>query len=401
MLRKLKVKFLIASVLALSIVIAIMIGTINFLNYRSVMNRADEILDFIMEHDGKFPDIKLDLPLPEDFITAETPYESRFFTVTYSSSGDIYSVNTTHIAAIDDEEAVKMANTVTKMKKDRGMLGNYRYLSNSDDGSAQVIFLDCTKSLENFSIFLALSIMLSFIGVFAVSVFLFMISDRILKPISESYEKQRRFIADAGHDIKTPLTIIDADAELLELEIGNNEWLSDIKKQTDRLSSLTTELIYLSKIEGLKKAKYTFFPISDAIEEIVQSFSAPAKTKDITLNAEISAGLYHKGDETAIKKLINILLDNAIKYSPDKSEISVVLKHIKGGISLRVRNYARELSDEAITHIFERFYRSDSARSSAGGFGIGLSVAQAIVTSHKGKISAEKDGDFLVIEILL
>ncbi len=401
MLKKLKIKFLIASVLALSIVIAIMIGTINFLNYKSVMSRADEVLDFIMENDGKFPDIKLDLPLPEDFITAETPYESRFFTVTYSPLGKVHSVNTSNIAAVDDQMAIEMANMVMKNKDNRGLSGNYRYLSEWNYGYTDVIFLDCTKSLENFRIFFALSVTFAFIGVVAVFLFLLLISDRILKPISESYEKQRRFIADAGHDIKTPLTIIDADAELLEIDVGENEWLTDIKRQTERLTSLTTELIYLSKMEGVRKAEYTFFPLSDIIDEMAQSFAAPAKTKDIAISTEIAPGVYYKGDQTAIKKLINILFDNAIKYSPEGTEVSVTLKRQKSGISLRVRNYANELSEEAIAHIFERFYRSDSARSSAGGFGIGLSVAHAIVESHKGKISAEKDGDFLVIEILM
>lgn len=401
MLKKLKTKFLIASVLALSIVIGIMIGTINFLNYKSVMNRADEVLDFIMENDGKFPDIKLDLPLPEDFITAETPYESRFFTVTYSPLGKVHSVNTSNIAAVDDQLAIEMADMVIKSKEHRGLSGNYRYLSEWNYGYTDVIFLDCTKSLENYRIFFALSVTFAFIGVVAVFFFLLLISDRILKPISESYEKQRRFIADAGHDIKTPLTIIDADAELLEIDIGENEWLTDIKRQTERLTSLTTELIYLSKMEGVRKAEYTFFPLSDIIEEMAQSFAAPAKTKDITISTEIAPGVYYKGDQTAIKKLINILFDNAIKYSPEGTEVSVILKRQKSGISLRVRNYAKELSEDAIAHIFERFYRSDSARSSAGGFGIGLSVAHAIVESHKGKISAEKDGDYLVIEILM
>lgn len=401
MLKKLKRKFLVASILSLATVISILIGTINFLNYKSVMGRADEILDFIMENDGKFPDIKLDLPLPEDFITAETPYESRFFTAIYDPDGRMISVDTANIAAVDDNMAAEMANEVKGSNNNRGLWGNYRFLIESEYGYTRIIFLDCTKSLENFSVFLVLSITFSLLGIVAVFFFLLIISERILKPISESYDKQRRFIADAGHDIKTPLTIIDADTELLTLEVGENEWLEDIRRQTERLSALTTELIYLSKMEERRKAEYTFFPISDVTEDIATSFGAPAKKKSINLVTDIAPGIFYKGDETGIKKLINILFDNAIKYSPDNTEITVTLKRQKGDICLTVKNYAKELTDEAIAHIFERFYRSDSARSSAGGFGIGLSVAQAIVTTHKGKISAEKDGDYLVIEIIM
>lgn len=399
MLKKLKKKFLIASVVSLSIVIAILIGTINFLNYKSVMKRADEILDYIMDNEGKFPDTKLDLTPPEDFITAETPYESRFFTVSFNESGEVHSVNTSQIAAVNDEVAVDMANSALRGDENRGLLGNYRYLIDVEDDYTNLIFLDCTKSLENTNIFLALSVTFSFLGIVAVFFFLLIISDRILKPISESYDKQRRFIADAGHDIKTPLTIIDADAELLELDVGENEWLDDIKKQTERLTALTTELIYLSKMEEKRKAEYTFFPLSDITEEITQSFAAPVKTKNISLTTDITPGIFYKGDEAGLKKVIHILLDNATKYSPENSEILVTLKRQKGGISLIVKNYAKDLSEESIEHLFERFYRSDTARSSAGGFGIGLSVANAVITSHKGKIKAEKDGDYLVIEI--
>ena len=126
-----------------------------------------------------------------------------------------------------------------------------------------------------------------------------------------------------------------------------------------------------------------------------------AKKRCILLDVNTTSGVFYKGDETGIKKLISILLDNAIKYSPEGTAVSVTLKRQKSGIYLSVRNYAADLTNEAISHIFERFYRSDSARSSAGGFGIGLSVAHAIVTTHKGKITANKDGDFLTIEIVM
>ena len=204
-----------------------------------------------------------------------------------------------------------------------------------------------------------------------------------------------------SHDIKTPITIIDADAELLEMEVGENEWLSDIKKQTSRLASLTSDLIYLSRTEERENMPHIDFPFSDLTEEVILSFYAPAKTKNIVINQTISPAIFYCGEEESIRKLVTILMDNAIKYSPEGEEIIVSLRKQGRSIILKISNKAENLSDESIDHMFDRFYRSDPARSSSGGFGIGLSVANAIVTSHRGRISAQKHGDILTIEVVL
>lgn len=401
MLKKLKTKFLIATLITLFIVIGVIVGTINFFNYKSVISDADDLLAVIMDNSGKFPS-KPDIEYPDiDVnITPESPYESRYFTVKYEN-GKIKSVNTANIAAINDETAVKMANSVILTGLERGFRGNYRYLMSLDGEITSVIFLDCTKLLDSTNTFLLLSIFISVLGIFAVFIIMWIISDRIVKPFIEANEKQKRFITDAGHDIKTPITIIGADAELLEMEIGENEWLSDIRKQSTRLASLTSDLIYLARMEEMELVPHVDFPISDIVEEVVTSFASVAKKRKITIDSQINPAIFYHGEEEAIKKLVTLLMDNAIKYSPESETVSISLKRLPKGIVLRISNPAPDLTAESIENMFDRFYRMDSARSTSEGFGIGLSVAYAIVSSHKGKITAQKQNEELTIEVVL
>ena len=401
MLKKLKTKFLIATLITLFIVIGVIIGTINFFNYKSVISDADDILAVIMDNSGNFPSKpELEYPDIDVNITPESPYESRYFTVKYEN-GKVKSVNTSNIAAINDETAIKMANTVIITIIERGFRGNYRYLMHKDGESINVIFLDCTKLLDSANTFFLLSLFISLLGILAVFLIMWIISGRIVKPLIEGHEKQKRFITDAGHDIKTPITIIGADAELLEMEIGENEWLSDIRKQSTRLASLTKDLIYLARMEEMGNIPHVDFPISDLVEEVISSFSSLAKTKKMSIDSQITPALFYHGEEETIRKLVTILIDNAIKYSPENESVTISLKRLPKGIVLKVINPAPDLTEESIANMFDRFYRLDSARSTSEGFGIGLSVAYAIVSSHKGKITAQKQNRSLVIEVVL
>lgn len=401
MLRKLKTKFLLAAIVALIIVLTVIIGTINFLNYRSIVSDADFTLKILMDNSGRFPN-KPGMMKP-DFnihITPETPFESRFFTVIYKN-GELESVDTASIAAINDETAILMAKTVISSKITKGFWGNYRFLSATRGDKTSVIFLDCTKSLDAANTFLIVSVIISILGIIAVFLLLWIISARIVKPIIDGYDKQKEFITNAGHDIKTPLTIIDADAELLEMELGDNEWLSDIRKQTARMTSLTNDLIYLSRMEEKELSPHIEFSLTDVAEEAISSFAAPARTKSIAIESDIPRAITYKGDEESIRKLLSLLLDNAVKYSPDGERICVSVKRQGLWVSIKISNVAPNITEDTVKRMFDRFYRSDSSRSSGGGFGIGLSVASAIVASHKGRISANKNGDLLIVEAIL
>lgn len=273
-------------------------------------------------------------------------------------------------------------------------MDDYRYTTYTVGNEIHIIFLDYGREMTSFRSFLFTSMGVSVVGLMAVLFLLIFLSGRIVKPFSENYEKQKRFITDAGHELKTPLTIIDADAEVLEMDIGENEWLRDIQTQTKRLAQLTNSLILLSRMEEQPRTERIEFPISDLVEETVETFQALAKTRNKNLSANIQPMLSMSGDEKAVRQLITILLDNAIKYANDVGRIEITLKKQKNMIYLSTFNTVESISKENIMHLFDRFYRVDQSRNSqTGGYGLGLSIASAIVNAHKGKITASTEDE--------
>ena len=336
----------------------------------------------------------------------EMPYESRFFTVTVNEAGDVLSVDTGKIAAVDMADAVEYAQEALESGKERGFIDDYRWRKADTGDSALLLFLDCGRNLDTFRSFLLTSIAVSALGLLAVFLLILAFSGRVVRPVAESYEKQKRFITDAGHEIKTPLAIIEADADVLEMELdGESEWLSDIRMQTRRLTDLTNDLVYLSRMEErADAAPFVDFPLSDIVDETAQSFHSRAMQKRQTFTGEIERNLTLHGDEKAIRQLVSILLDNAVKYAPEDGVIRLRLARQGKHAALSVWNTtATPIPRESLDKLFDRFYRTDPSRSSeTGGHGIGLSIAKAVVGAHRGKITAETDdGQSLRITALL
>lgn len=403
MIQKLRSRFILLSMSALLAVLAVILVGMNLTNYLSVVHDADELLQLLSHNRGHFPSLgePLDKPMPE--LSPEAPYQTRYFSVLLSSDGSVILAETGSIAAVDTAQAIELARSVTEKDREQGFAGDYRYRKFTENGNTRIIFLDCGQKLEAFRSFLYAGILICLCGFTVVFLILWLLSPRIIRPIAESYEKQKRFITDAGHEIKTPLTIIAADADVLEMEIGENEWLEDIKKQSAHLAALTNELVNLSRVEETdRKPAMLPFPISDVVEETAASFHAPALSQGKTLQLRISPMLSMRGDEKALRQLVSILLDNALKYSPEGSTISLTLERQGKGLRLSAANpCAAALTQEDVKHMFDRFYRADPSRNSkTGGFGLGLSIAQAIVSAHAGKLTATAQRDTLEITAL-
>lgn len=414
MIKKLRIKFIAASMLSLALVLLVILGGINAMSYRKTVSDADAILSILASNQGMFPQR---MPPAEDGgsrkeplenntmddgifrkhnFSDETPYESRFYSVLLDETGHVRSIDTGKIAAVDEATAAEYAQEVWRSGKESGFWEDYRFHRSTEADGIRVIFLDCGRSLSSFRTVLLASISISLLGLLAVLMLLMLFSRRIVTPVAESYEKQRRFITDAGHEIKTPLTIIGADADLLELECGENEWLSDIKRQVTRLTGLTNDLVYLSRMdEERPQLQRIEFPLSDVTEEVVQSFQGPAKAQNKALFMDIQPLLSFAGDEKAIRQLVSILLDNAVKYSPEGGTISVHLEKEGRTLKLTVSNTtAQPVEKDKLNLLFDRFYRMDQSRnSSTGGYGLGMSIAHSIVAVHKGKIRADSPAE--------
>lgn len=396
MIKKLRIKLMAAAMGSLLIVLLVIEGLVGVLNYRKIVEDADRILEILEENSGRFP---LGFPVDKQggrrFMSPEIPYESRYFSVLLDEQGDVVLTDTKKTVTIDFTDAGKYALEVWEKQSERGFLHAYRYLCCSYGGGTRIIFLDCRRQLDTYQNFLITAVSVSAAGLLAVFILLIYLSSRIVKPFSDNYEKQKRFITDAGHELKTPLTIIDADTEVLEMDFGENEWLKDIRDQTKRLADLTNALVTLSRMEeGPKKEMEIEFPLSDVAEEVFHTFQAPAKIQEKTLTGDITPMLSMKGDEKAIRSLMTILLDNALKYSDEKGRIALTLERQRNRIRLSVFNTAEHISREQITHLFDRFYRTDDSRNSGtGGYGLGLSIAAATAASHRGKITAETEDE--------
>ncbi len=415
MFKKLRLRFIALTMLSLLLVLLVILGGINLVNYRNVVQQADDVLAVLAENDGSFPgrDGMQPMPFPQDDGTAaedlkqnsdwrhdhgglsvEAPYESRYFSVRLAEDGSVNYVDTVRIAAVDMDSAVEYAEQALASGKERGFLDDYRFVvTASSEGDTLVIFLDCGRNLGTFRTFLLASVGMAAAGCLAVLLLVVLFSGRIVRPVAESYEKQKRFITDAGHEIKTPLAIIDADADVLEMDLEdeNNEWLQDIRRQTKRLTELTNDLVYLSRMEEQQNsANLVDFPVSDLVSETAQGFQSRALQKEQIFNQNIQPMLTLHGDEKAIRQLTSILLDNAVKYTPEGGRIDLDLEQQGRNIVLTVYNdSASPVPKESMTKLFDRFYRTDPSRSSStGGHGIGLSIAKAVVQAHKGKITA-------------
>ncbi len=415
MIKKLERRLILVATAVLAAVLIVTITVVNIINYAHITDTADRTLAYIADHNGQIPlspatpggtqppkdttppsSDKKASP-PNDF-SAETPFSTRYFTVTVTA--DTTTVDTDHIAAVDDMTASSYADAVSG-NRSSGYYKQYRYLiSETQDGHVYT-FLDCSKDLDNFTTFLRNSIVLCCAGMIVVFLLILLFSGIAVKPFERAYAGQKRFITDAGHELKTPLTVIRSANEVIEIERGADEWTKTINSQISRLTTLTEKLVFLARMdEGQANRQMYEFSLSDVVSEVSQTFLPLSKAKSIPYTCDIAPELTIYGDESLIGTLVSLLLDNAFKYTTPGGGVHLTLSsHGKHKI-LTVSNPAEKPSTNDLNLLFERFYRPDSSRNSAtGGFGIGLAQAQSIATAHKGKVSAKYENGMIQFRV--
>lgn len=407
MIRKLRTRLVVVCMLSLLLVIAVILGVVLATSYQGVVSDADRVLALLAENEGEFPVLKEDFDweaLGPRRQSQELGYEIRYFSVLLDETGAVVETDTGQIAAVDEETAVDYAVQILAQDTQAGFLKDYRYLISQEGTDTRVIFLDCGASMVAFRSTLFTSLWVAAVGLAAVLFLILLFSRRLVRPLILGYEKQKRFITDAGHEIKTPIAIIQADSEVLALESGENEWIQDIQHQIRRLSSLTNDLIYLSRMEEDQgRGKFLPLSLSQVVTETAQAFQTMAKSQNKSFTIDVQPGLAMEGEEKALGQLVSVLLDNALKYAPEGGEIALALARQGKYFRLTVENTAQGITKELLENLFDRFYRGGVSRdSSQGGYGIGLSIARAVVQAHRGKISAAAKGeDKLLIAVLL
>lgn len=412
MIKRLQRKFIISAMAAVTIVLSIIMIIINSVNYVNIIKSANNLLNILEDNNGVFPMEEKDNPHAEDKdekkppkmdISKEAPFQTRYFTVEITPEGNVYRIDTGKIAAISTETAKEYALELYNQNKIEGRRDCYIYRANSSqNGNTMYIFLNVENDLKNFYTFLWSSIAVSIIGIVFVLILIVVFSKRIVSPMAQSYEKQKTFITDASHEIKTPLAVIEANTEVVEIENGESQWTRSIKEQISRLSELTEKLVFLAKMDEERNTfVMTEFSLSKLAQEITEGFNGMAKAQNKKYTVSIDSDIGVKADEKAIKQLLSILIENAFKYSDREGNIAVTVKKNGKYKEIEVRNTADNLKKGNLSILFERFYRLDSSRNSnTGGSGIGLSIAKAIAEAHKGKIKAYSlDGKEIVLKV--
>lgn len=428
--RRLRRKFILVAMGAVTVVLTLIIAGINIVNYSHVCKMADARLDYILAGKGSIDwedesrtdsgnggDTSTGMVADGDRVgarvghfegmTAESPFDTRYFTVTLVE-GQVVDVNTARIAAVGAKRAASIAARLHAKDWTSGFSGNYRYTTDVQDDEITYVFVDCSRELASFHSFLNASVAISCIGWLAVLAIVTVASGAVIRPMVESYSKQKRFITDASHEIKTPLAVIDAANEVQEIKSGESEWTQSIHEQVARLTALTERLVFLARMdEGSAGFTMASIDLSEAVDKAAAPFESVAVSRGKRLSMSVATGVRAHADAAAVTQVVELLLDNATRYASEGSVIELSLRAVsrgagKGSAELVVSNAVDELPEGDLDRLFDRFYRADVSRSSkTGGSGVGLSVVRAIAEAHGGSASVCGHGNQITFTVRL
>lgn len=434
MVKQLQKKFIISAMLAVTILLVVLIGGINVFNYLTTSGDNDRLMEMLcysFETSTKWNADTTDNTQPPQSINGTQqnttdasgnqnnpdfpPQDNgtkppddkknngfgrhdknavdyaRYAAVAIDKNGNIIRTDVTHISSLTEDEATAITEALKNTAAGTGTYSGFQYrISETKRAEGKVIILlDNSMQISSFFTVLFISVGAGIFGWLMMLLLVILLSRKTIAPVARSIEKQKQFVTNAGHEIKTPLAIILANTDAMELHNGENKWSRNIRAQTLRLSGLMQNLLMLAKMdESSTKLPMCEFDISTAAEDTVGAFIEPAALKGIMIEQDIKKGIRLSGNRDSIVQLMTVLLDNAVKYTESGGVIRAGLYGSEKNITLSIANTC-----EPIDHpekLFDRFYRGDSARTQKnGGYGIGLSVAQAIAELHKGSITAE------------
>jgi len=317
---------------------------------------------------------------------------STFYSVAYSPDGEILSVNNGKNSLQSEESVIGIAGSILKSGKTSGQSGNMTYLVERRDGYTLVAMIDGTISNNDQSVLFRQMLIIGSVALAILIIISVFTARRIVKPLEENDKKQKRFVSDAGHELKTPIAVISANSELLRREVGESEWLDNIDYENERMSELVKELLALSKAENSDTPKEPL-DFSKLVNGEALPFESLAFEKGKRIISNVESGITVKGNPGQLRQLVSILLDNALSHGTGDT-VGLTLKRERHGALLTVTNDAAEMSADQLSRLFDRFYRTDEARNESGShYGLGLSIAKAIADAHGGAIHAgHKDG---------
>lgn len=401
MIYRLRRKFI--GIVTLSFISVFFVLLLSIYVFTTIQTNAslDDLADVVSANDGTFPrfdDFILgeNQPFRPNGIDKESPFTTRFFTVRFDSFGRLISADIRSIASVTSDEAIQYAEEVLDGNSERGWKNEFRYKKYDIENGTAVVFINGANARgANQGFLIIAATVFSACGV-VILLLIILISKKAVKPAAESYEKQKQFITDASHELKTPLTLVRTNLDIMESENGTSEWLSDVREETEIMTELVNRLVTLARMdEEQDKLNALPFNLSDAVAETVSVFTSAIEKNQKQLSVNISPSVGYNGDEASIRQLISILMDNAVKYCDEGGNICVTLYGGRHPV-LTVDNTYSSVGLVELNRLFDRFYRADKARTYGSGFGVGLSIAKAIVEKHHGSITTSNLGNKMI-----
>ena len=400
MFKSLRKKFIATAVGSVAVVIAILAIALNFINFNKLEERIDttlldasrsQALIKIFSEDGD------DLVITKNSSSA-TEYNGFSIAKVDNNGRIIKAYRDDSLIADQDTLQSKVIEALEKGKTS-GFIGSYRFLKVETNVGNLILFLNCQRELDSYESFVKNSVLISIGVILSILVLIILISKKVIAPIQETYLKQKQFITGASHELKTPLAIISSNADVLEMMMnGDSKWTTNIHNQVDRLTSLVNSLVVFSRMEEKDTVERTSFDLTETLKSRIEDFDELANFQKKYIVTDIDENLNYYGEKDSIIQLMDILLENAIKYAPEDSDILVKLNKNRKYATLKVSNKANVEKGD-LSKVFDRFYRLDESRNSAiKGYGIGLSMAQLIAEKHKETIQAyaPEDGVFKI-----
>lgn len=412
MIKKFRRKFIAVAVLSLAIILFASFGGVVLATQYRTDKEITNVLQLLAKNNGQLNQKAARKTLGPDS-NKDSLFKYCYFTLSLSSTGKLKLVDNTHISTISASDITSNSSLIKRTIKNTTSEGSiminsnpYRFILVKSKSSNQTIaiFLDTTPITASYKHLFRVAIFLGISGLIFFTLILFLLSNQAIKPIVEAYEKQRRFITNAGHELKTPLAIISANTEMEEMIGKSDEWTESTKEQVERLTMLINQLISLARMSEKDELILERVNFSDSVKRAANSFKSLIQKDGKNYDIEIEPDLFVNGEKQSLYELVNILIDNANKYCDEAGRVSVNLN--KGSLGrnaiLQVKNSFKDGKSINYNKFFERFYRSDESHNSQkGGFGIGLSMAQDLVRVFGGKINASYDGKNVVLTVIL
>lgn len=412
MIKRLRRRFIRIATLSVALVMLLLTVIVNTANFISTDSDLTQTLTLIYENQGTIP-LRPKEPVPEGDngsttsgqpdipekpwdekggpFTSETPFSTRFFVLRYTDGGVLTQAELTSIAAVTEEDVPAYLAKALAHGEGYGYCAGYKfYVVRTGEDRNMAIFLDAFQQLRAVKSVALWSLIADAACIALVYLLVVLLSRRAIDPVVRSAEQQKQFITDASHELKTPLTVITTSLKVLEMEVGQQKWIDKALAQVKKMSGLVNSLVTLSRMDE-EEPPLTLgdFDLSTAVEETAESFRDSAEAAGHALALDIAPGIVYHGDEAALRQVVSILMDNAVKYAGADGGIALSLRREHRTVVLRSSNPCEALSAEETGRLFDRFYRPDKSRTSAtGGFGVGLSIARSIAEAHGGTITA-------------